>query len=114
MLADFFTKPLQGSLFHKFRDVVLGYKHIDALTQSVPISTEERVENRVETDTDDAPDETRKKDTKNHTTNHVETTNAVDHGTGEDKNSDDERWITVTGKRKPARFQDMGDRMTAH
>ena len=25
MLADFFTKPLQGSLFRKFRDYVLGY-----------------------------------------------------------------------------------------
>ena len=31
MLADFFTKPLQGSLFQNFRDVVLGYKHIDVL-----------------------------------------------------------------------------------
>jgi hypothetical protein len=32
MLADFFTKPLQGSLFRKFRDVVLGYHHIDSLS----------------------------------------------------------------------------------
>jgi hypothetical protein len=31
MLADFFTKPLQGSLFRKFRDIVMGYKHIDSL-----------------------------------------------------------------------------------
>ena len=31
MLADFFTKPLQGSLFRKFRDVILGYKHISEL-----------------------------------------------------------------------------------
>ena len=31
MLADFFTKPLQGILFRKFRAVVLGYKHIDSL-----------------------------------------------------------------------------------
>ena len=31
MLADFFTKPLQGSLFQNFRDVVLGYKHINVL-----------------------------------------------------------------------------------
>ena len=28
MIADFFTKPLQGNLFRKFRDLVLGYKHI--------------------------------------------------------------------------------------
>ena len=31
MLADFFTKPLQGSQFRKFRDVILGYKHISEL-----------------------------------------------------------------------------------
>ncbi|KAI2498512.1 Reverse transcriptase (RNA-dependent DNA polymerase) [Fragilaria crotonensis] len=31
MLADFFTKPLQGSLFTKFRDVLLGYEHITSL-----------------------------------------------------------------------------------
>jgi len=24
MLADFFTKPLQGALFREFRDVVMG------------------------------------------------------------------------------------------
>ena len=30
-VADFFTKPLQGSLFRKFRDVILGYKHITSL-----------------------------------------------------------------------------------
>ena len=27
----FFTKPLQGNLFRKIRDVVLGYKHVDTL-----------------------------------------------------------------------------------
>jgi hypothetical protein len=27
MLADFLTKPLQGGLFRRFRDVLLGYKH---------------------------------------------------------------------------------------
>ena len=31
MIADFFTKPLQGRLFRKLRDVVMGYKHIDEL-----------------------------------------------------------------------------------
>jgi hypothetical protein len=25
MLGDFFTKPLQGNLFRKFRNVILGY-----------------------------------------------------------------------------------------
>jgi hypothetical protein len=33
MLADFFTKPLQGSLFRKFREVIMGHKHIDTLKE---------------------------------------------------------------------------------
>jgi hypothetical protein len=32
MLADFFTKPLQGALFRKFRAVILGYAHVDSLS----------------------------------------------------------------------------------
>ena len=24
MLADYFTKPLQGALFHNFRDIIMG------------------------------------------------------------------------------------------
>ena len=48
MLADFFTKPLQGALFRRFRDVVLGYKHIDSLTSDALFEPEERVgQNRV-------------------------------------------------------------------
>ena len=44
MVADFFTKPLQGSLFRKFRDVVMGYKHISSLyDQSEQTSVQERV-----------------------------------------------------------------------
>ena len=31
MLADFFTKPLQGSLFRKFRSVLLGHAHVNTL-----------------------------------------------------------------------------------
>ena len=27
MIADFFSKPLQGSLFRRFRDIVLGITH---------------------------------------------------------------------------------------
>jgi hypothetical protein len=51
MLADFFTKPLQGSLFRKFRGVLMGYNHIDSLKEqndsmSAP---EERVEKSVKT-----------------------------------------------------------------
>jgi len=43
MLADFFTKPLQGSLFRKFRDVILGYKHVDTLALDTASTAEERV-----------------------------------------------------------------------
>jgi hypothetical protein len=35
MLADFFTKPLQGALFRRFRDVLLGYKHVNTLSADV-------------------------------------------------------------------------------
>ena len=46
MIADFFTKPLQGNLFRKFRDVVLGYKHISSLNDddnTKESSSQERV-----------------------------------------------------------------------
>jgi hypothetical protein len=49
MLADFFTKPLQGTLFRKFRDVILGYAHVNTLRCHViiedplPAPFEERV-----------------------------------------------------------------------
>jgi hypothetical protein len=47
MLADFFTKPLQGSLFLKFRPVLLGHCHVNTLTKSPLPPSEERVENPV-------------------------------------------------------------------
>jgi hypothetical protein len=31
MLADFCTKPLQGALFKKLRDVIMGYRPISDL-----------------------------------------------------------------------------------
>ncbi len=43
MLGDFFTKPLQGHLFRKFRDAILGDTHVHTLTASPTPSTEERV-----------------------------------------------------------------------
>jgi KUP system potassium uptake protein len=43
MLADFFTKPLQGSLFRKFRDVIMGHKHIDSLKEVTTTPSQERV-----------------------------------------------------------------------
>jgi len=47
MLADFFTKPLQGSLFRKFRDVLLGHCHVNTLLKSPLPPSEERVENPI-------------------------------------------------------------------
>ena len=46
MMADFFTKPLQGELFRRFRDVIMGHKHIsELLNMKVPPRTsKERVE----------------------------------------------------------------------
>ena len=50
MVADFFTKPLQGSLFRKFRDIVLGYKHISSLhSDDGESSSKERVRKNEET-----------------------------------------------------------------
>ena len=46
MLADFFTKPLQGALFRKFRDVILGYKHVNTLSKIVVTAAQERVGER--------------------------------------------------------------------
>jgi hypothetical protein len=44
MLADFFTKPLQGNLFRKFQDVIMGHKHINSLKQeTTPAPSQERV-----------------------------------------------------------------------
>ena len=43
MLADFFTKPLQGRLFKRFRDVLLGNLHVNALAAPLSDPIEERV-----------------------------------------------------------------------
>ena len=42
MVADFFTKPLQGSLLKKIRELIMGHSRFPA---------EERVENSIKTDT---------------------------------------------------------------
>ena len=35
MLADYFTKPLQGKLYHKYRDIIMGWKHVRSLNGDV-------------------------------------------------------------------------------
>lgn len=47
MLADFFTKPLQGGLFRKFRDVIMGRKPITDLYSFDNLQIKERVENKM-------------------------------------------------------------------
>jgi hypothetical protein len=44
MLADFFTKPLQGSLFDKFKRVLMGKDHVSTLVRPSLTISEERVE----------------------------------------------------------------------
>ena len=46
MLADFFTKSLQGSLIAQVCDMTMGWKHVYTL-QIRPPSTKERVGNEV-------------------------------------------------------------------
>ena len=40
MIADYFTKPLQGTLFRKFREVIMGWKHISTLEEFLPANKE--------------------------------------------------------------------------
>ena len=52
MLADFFTKPLQGSKFHTFRRIIMGWEHISSIIKRTsedgePPSAKERVEKEV-------------------------------------------------------------------
>ena len=42
MVADFFTKPLTGKLFHTFRDIIMGYKPLESLDNQ-SFSIKERV-----------------------------------------------------------------------
>ena len=44
MLADFFTKPLQGNLFRVMRDVILGRVHFSKLEEYIQAGSKERVE----------------------------------------------------------------------
>ena len=44
MLADYYTKPLQGNVFRRFRDVIMGYTHINDLLSDPAFLLKERVE----------------------------------------------------------------------
>ena len=52
MVADFYTKSLQGNLFQRLKEIIMGWKPITALaeipsnkTDSTKMKLEERVEN---------------------------------------------------------------------
>ena len=45
MLADYFTKALQGSLFVRFRNIIMGYVHTDDILNDENYPLKERVEN---------------------------------------------------------------------
>jgi hypothetical protein len=47
MLSDFWSKPVQGALFRKYRDVLMGLKHIDTLTEEPMTTSEERVGDKI-------------------------------------------------------------------
>ena len=42
MLADFFTKPLQGNLFRRLKAVLMGHAHISKLLDIPSASVQER------------------------------------------------------------------------
>ena len=46
MIADYFTKPLQGKLLKLFRDVIMGYKHIGDILVDIESTAKERVGNK--------------------------------------------------------------------
>jgi hypothetical protein len=50
MLADFFTKPLQGTLFLKFCSFILGHAHIRMIARPPLTGTKERVGREVVND----------------------------------------------------------------
>ena len=53
MLADFLSKPLQGSLFRKFRDVLLGLAHLSTLRVPTVLPGVERVAGHVDEPVDE-------------------------------------------------------------
>ena len=51
MLADYFTKSLQGRMFNIYREILMGWKHISTLKNITSSCMKEHVENTVKNDT---------------------------------------------------------------
>jgi hypothetical protein len=49
MLADFFTQPLQGNLFRRLREVIVGRKHIDTLKEFTSAKSQESDYSKIST-----------------------------------------------------------------
>ena len=47
MLADYFTKPLQGKLFRRYWNIIMGKTHVNDILDDSSYSIKERVEFRV-------------------------------------------------------------------
>ena len=47
MLADFYTKPLNGKMFRTLRNIIMGYESISTLQSINPSMAKERVEKQV-------------------------------------------------------------------
>jgi hypothetical protein len=50
MIADYFTKPLQGKQFKLLRDLIMGYMHINEFLKEIERSIKERVEKQKKLD----------------------------------------------------------------
>jgi hypothetical protein len=59
MLADFFTKPLQGAPFKKLRDIIMGYKDINVILDRED-TIKERVGNTTNENVIESRDKTKK------------------------------------------------------
>ena len=44
MIADYFTKPLQGKMFKMYRDLVMGYVHINDILKAIELSSKKPVD----------------------------------------------------------------------
>jgi hypothetical protein len=73
MIADYFTKPLQGKQFKLLRDLIMGYMHINDFLDEIERSIKERVEKRkkvrfvIESSNTDKYENSKKKENTNPT-----------------------------------------------
>ena len=97
-LILFFTKPLQGHLFRRFRDVILGHCHLDILRNDFIFPSEERVgEERSDTDATSTQYTVSSNGTNANTAENVKTEAPTEKvGTNEpDKDTNAATWVEV-------------------